>query len=204
MLAYLRSRGFEADAVARWSLSMSQDGSRLLIPVCGYSGRPVAWSGRALRPDVEPKYKNSPGFHKERWLYGLQHPCRGVPVLVEGQVDVWAVDAVGYSAYAVMGSEISDWQCAHVRGMSDRCILYPDGDGLALRWAGALHRWGVWALTPQIPYPADRVDVERKEMDPAWLFMEERSALIQNIAACAEYAGTCSTATLRLPLTRRY
>ena len=55
---------------------------RLLFVVRDERGRPVGFGGRALSPEGEPKYLNSPEtplFSKKRLLYGLSDGARGDP-----------------------------------------------------------------------------------------------------------------------------
>ena len=67
-----------------------------MFPICDRSGRVIAFGGRALAKDVQPKYKNSaetPLFHKGANLYNLHNARkaaheRGTVVAVEGYVDV--------------------------------------------------------------------------------------------------------------------
>src|SRR6185369_11017209 len=47
---------------------------RLIFPICDAIGRPIAFGGRKLREEDEPKYLNSPEtplFNKSATLYGL-------------------------------------------------------------------------------------------------------------------------------------
>ena len=68
---------------------------RLMIPICRDSGSVVAFGGRAMEAEQQPKYLNSPEtpiYSKGRTLYGL-HLTKadirrvGYAVLVEGYFD---------------------------------------------------------------------------------------------------------------------
>ena len=76
---------------------------RLIFPIWDRSGRIVAFGGRALNADQDPKYLNSPDtplFHKGQLVYGF-HLARSAwqkgirPLLVEGYFDVIACHAAG-------------------------------------------------------------------------------------------------------------
>src|SRR4029079_9790803 len=50
--------------------------NRLMIPICRDNGAIVAFGGRQMQPDQQPKYLNSPEtaiYVKGRTLYGLNH-----------------------------------------------------------------------------------------------------------------------------------
>ena len=71
--------------------------NRLMIPICRDSGSIIAFGGRAMRADQQPKYLNSPEtaiYVKGRTLYGLHLGKPSISrlkyaVLVEGYFD-WA------------------------------------------------------------------------------------------------------------------
>ena len=77
---------------------------RIIFPITDYRGRAIAFGGRALGADVQPKYLNSPEtplFHKSHVLYNGQ-PARaasrkgGHVVAVEGYIDVIACVVAGF------------------------------------------------------------------------------------------------------------
>ena len=69
--------------------------NRLMIPICRDTGAVIAFGGRALEADQQPKYLNSPEtpiYSKGRTLYGLNLSKAairqgGFAVLVEGYFD---------------------------------------------------------------------------------------------------------------------
>ena len=110
---------------------------RLMFPICDRSGRPIAFGGRALAKDIQPKYKNSPEtplFHKGSHLYNL-HAARkaahdrGAVVAVEGYVDVIAMTLAGHpNVVAGLGTALTADQCELLWKMAEEPILCFDGD----------------------------------------------------------------------------
>src|SRR4029453_9269863 len=76
---------------------------RLMFPIHNESGKVIAFGGRALRSDEEPKYLNSPEtpiYKKSATLYNLHRAKESIRkkdrvVLVEGYMDVIGVYAAG-------------------------------------------------------------------------------------------------------------
>ena len=77
--------------------------NRLMIPICRDTGSVIAFGGRALEKDQQPKYLNSPEtpiYSKGRTLYGLNLSKAairqsGFAVLVEGYFDFAQVYQAG-------------------------------------------------------------------------------------------------------------
>ncbi len=110
---------------------------RLMFPICDRSGRVIAFGGRALARDIQPKYKNSAEtglFHKGANLYNLHNARkaaheRGTVVAVEGYVDVISLDAAGFpNAVAGLGTALTPGQCELLWKMAEEPILCFDGD----------------------------------------------------------------------------
>ncbi|WP_374547852.1 DNA primase [Rhodoblastus sp.] len=110
---------------------------RLMFPIWDRSGRVIAFGGRALAKDVQPKYKNSaetPLFHKGANLYNLHNARkaaheRGTVVAVEGYVDVIAMSLAGFPhVVAGLGTALTADQCELLWKMAEEPILCFDGD----------------------------------------------------------------------------
>ena len=80
--AALLAQGFSQALLLQSGLVLQRDGgevvdrfrNRLMIPICRDTGSVVAFGGRAMTPDQQPKYLNSPEtpiYSKSRTLYGL-------------------------------------------------------------------------------------------------------------------------------------
>ena len=110
---------------------------RLMFPICDRGGKVIAFGGRALAKDVQPKYKNSaetPLFHKGSNLYNLHNARkaahdRGTVVAVEGYVDVISLALIGFPhVVAGLGTALTPDQCELLWKMAEEPILCFDGD----------------------------------------------------------------------------
>ncbi len=88
--------------------------NRLLFPIRQRQGKTVGFGGRALLPEQQPKYLNSPEtefFHKQSLFYGLwEAKTRKIPryIVVEGYLDVLQLAQQGFpEAVASMGTALS-------------------------------------------------------------------------------------------------
>ena len=117
---------------------------RVMFPISDWRGRVIAFGGRALDPEVSPKYLNSPEtalFHKGATLYNgaaaRQAAHRGATVIVvEGYVDVIAMVAAGYEAtVAPLGTALTADQLHALWKLADEPVLCFDGDKAGLRAA---------------------------------------------------------------------
>src|SRR5262245_36559788 len=110
---------------------------RLLFVVRDERGRPVGFGGRALSPQGEPKYLNSPEspiFSKKRLLYGLFQAREAIRrrdrvVLVEGYFDHLALLRAGVAeTVASMGTALTPEQAERLRRLTGHAIVCYDGD----------------------------------------------------------------------------
>ncbi len=118
--------------------------NRLIFPICDESGRPIAFGGRKLNPEDEPKYLNSPEsalFHKSGTLYGL-HLARKtilnsrIALVTEGYTDVIACHQYGIpNAVATLGTALTSDHARLLGRLCDTIILVFDGDAAGQRAA---------------------------------------------------------------------
>ena len=110
----LLKQGFSQALLLRAGLLVQRDDgsvidrfrNRLMIPICRDTGSVIAFGGRALDADQQPKYLNSPEtpiYSKSRTLYGLNLSKAairqgGFAVLVEGYFDFAQVYQAGVQA----------------------------------------------------------------------------------------------------------
>ena len=118
---------------------------RLMFPIRDGRGRVIAFGGRALAPDQQPKYLNSPEtplFHKGTVLYNLDRargPAHdaGRIIAVEGYMDVIAMTRAGFAnTVAPLGTALTEEQLRLMWRMTPEPILCFDGDVAGLKAAG--------------------------------------------------------------------
>ena len=117
---------------------------RIMFPIRDARGRCIAFGGRAMDPNDQAKYLNSPEtelFDKGRSLYN-HGPAReasgkGQPLVVaEGYMDVIALSEAGFRAsVAPLGTAVTEHQLAMLWRISDEPIIALDGDEAGLRAA---------------------------------------------------------------------
>jgi DNA primase len=117
---------------------------RVIFPIGDLRGRVVAFGGRALDADAQPKYLNSPEtplFHKGATLYNIAAARAAAHkgatlVAVEGYVDVIAMVQAGFdAAVAPLGTALTADQLALMWKMADEPVLCFDGDAAGRRAA---------------------------------------------------------------------
>src|SRR5436190_3987886 len=110
---------------------------RLIFPVFDAQGKPIAFGGRTLDPDGEPKYLNSPetpAYTKGHHLYGL-HLTRddirrqGFAILVEGYLDLIVPYQFGVrNLVASLGTALTPEQVKLVGRFARKVLVNYDGD----------------------------------------------------------------------------
>ena len=153
---HLRAKGVAEDLIIEAGLakpSTRQGGkpydtfrNRIIFPIRDPRGRCIAFGGRAMDPNDNAKYLNSPEtllFDKSRTLYN-HGPAReaagkGQPLIVaEGYMDVIALSEAGFgAAVAPLGTAITEHQIQLLWRIADEPIIALDGDRAGL---GAAHR----------------------------------------------------------------
>lgn len=110
---------------------------RLIFPICDHKGQIIAFGGRIMRSEQQPKYLNSPEtplFHKRKTLYNL-HNAKNIArkneriIVVEGYMDVIALDEAGISeSVAALGTAFSEDHLAMLWKIVPSPIICLDGD----------------------------------------------------------------------------
>jgi DNA primase len=150
---HLRGKGVREDLIlgAGLAKASSKGGkpydtfrNRIMFPIRDPRGRCIAFGGRAMDPDDNAKYLNSPEtelFDKGRSLYN-HGPARtaagkGQPLIVaEGYMDVIALDSGGFQAsVAPLGTAITENQLQMLWRIAPEPIIALDGDTAGLRAA---------------------------------------------------------------------
>ena len=110
---------------------------RLTFPIEDVRGRVIGFGGRALLPDQEPKYLNTPEtpvFHKRQALYGYPAALESIRragrvILCEGYFDRIAFARAGMGeALATCGTALTAEHGAQLRRRTREVVLVFDGD----------------------------------------------------------------------------
>ena len=108
-----------------------------MIPIARDTGTVIAFGGRALEADQQPKYLNSPEtpiYTKSRTLYGLNltkgHVRKGnFALIVEGYFDFAQVhQAGGFPVIATCGTALTSQQAQMLRRFAAKAVLCYDAD----------------------------------------------------------------------------
>ena len=152
---YLGSKGVSVEDMIETGLLIAGDDiplpydrfrDRIIIPIHDQRGRVIAFGGRALKSDVQPKYLNSPEtsiFHKGSFVFNF-HRARepahkvGSVVAVEGYMDAIAIYQAGIkSVVATMGTAFTEEQITMLWRLSSEPVICFDSDRAGI---AAAHR----------------------------------------------------------------
>jgi DNA primase len=118
--------------------------NRLIFPIHDQIGRVIAFGGRKINEEDEPKYLNSAesrAFDKSATLYGLFQAAREiqkrrVAVITEGYTDTIACHQAGLcNAVATLGTALTRRHASVLRRLCDTVVLLFDGDEAGQRAA---------------------------------------------------------------------
>jgi DNA primase len=118
--------------------------NRIMFPIRDARGRCIAFGGRAMDPNDNAKYLNSPDtelFDKGRNLYNFasarEAAGKGKPLIVaEGYMDVIALSEAGFTAaVAPLGTAVTDTQLQLMWRIAPEPIIALDGDAAGIRAA---------------------------------------------------------------------
>jgi DNA primase len=200
---HLAGKGFPVEAMAEAGLLIHGEDipvpyesfrDRLMFPIADRSGRIIAFGGRTLEKDGQPKYKNSPEtplFHKGSVLYNhhVARKCahelgaQATVIVVEGYVDVISMAQAGVgNCVAPLGTALTPDQCALLWKMAEEPVLCFDGDKAGRK---AAYR----ALDMALPYLGEgrslRFALLPEGQDPDDLARSGGAAAIQAVIANA-------------------
>lgn len=111
--------------------------NRVIFPIRDPRGRCIAFGGRAIQADQQPKYINSPEskyYHKSQILYGFYEGLENIKrerqlILVEGYLDVMRLHDFGFQqAVATCGTALTVEHIRFAKRYVDKIILVLDGD----------------------------------------------------------------------------
>jgi len=141
----LLDKGYSQALLVRAGLLVQRDDgtvidrfrNRLMIPIARDTGAIIAFGGRALEADQQPKYLNSPEtpiYSKSRTLYGLNLAKAairqgGFAVMVEGYFDFAQVFQSGVQAVvASCGTALTPQQAQYLGRFAKKVVLSFDPD----------------------------------------------------------------------------
>ncbi|MGF6375587.1 DNA primase [Clostridiales Family XIII bacterium PM5-7] len=112
--------------------------NRVIFPIINTNGKVIGFGGRAIDPNDNPKYLNSPEskvFQKKNNLYGLNLGRQSVGkegfiILVEGYMDTIALYQSGIeNVSASLGTALTENQAKLIKRYTKNVILSYDADG---------------------------------------------------------------------------
>jgi len=115
---------------------------RIMIPIRDHRDRLAGFGARAIDPDDQPKFLNSPQtdlFDKGRLLYGLDKARKAIrsqdqAVIVEGYMDVMGLFQAGFeNVVSPMGTALSENQLRLLKRYSRNVVLALDPDAAGSR-----------------------------------------------------------------------
>ena len=149
---------------------------RIIFPLKDASGKVIAFSGRALSKETEPKYLNSPDtlvFTKHEVLYGLDKAKEKIrrldyTILVEGQIDLVLSHQSGVeNTVASSGTAFTQAHLERLKKISKRIILAFDGDGAgdkaAEKSTELAMRLGLEVKIAKLPHGKDPAEIAKSD-----------------------------------------
>jgi len=147
---YLMEKGYSEKDILSAGMASERDSGgsydrfrhRVMIPIRDSRGRLSGFGARALDPDDQPKFLNSPQtalFDKGRLLYGLDKARKAIrsadqAVIVEGYMDVMALHQEGFAnAVSPMGTALSENQLRLLKRFSRNIVLALDPDAAGIQ-----------------------------------------------------------------------
>ena len=144
-IEYLKQKGFSFKNIQDTGIALlntsgmsDNNAGRLVFPIIDKSGQVVGFSARKMSGDDDsPKYVNSPEtqiFTKGKILYNFNNAKQtvkhdGYIYLVEGFMDVFALDSIGItSCVALMSTKLTSFHIEELRKLNVEIRVCLDGD----------------------------------------------------------------------------
>jgi len=144
-IEYLKQKGFSFKNIEDTGIALLQtsgmsdnNAGRLIFPIFDKTGQVVGFSARKMTSgDDAPKYVNSPEtriFNKRKVLYNFNNAKQtvkhdGYIYLVEGFMDVFALDSIGItSCVALMSTKLTNDHIDELRKLNVEVRVCLDGD----------------------------------------------------------------------------
>jgi DNA primase len=144
---------------------------RLMFPIIDPSGHVLAFGGRVLSFEDQPKYLNSPEsllFSKGRTFYGLHATQSAIAkqrcvIIVEGYLDLISLWQAGLrNVVATLGTALTPFHMEVLRRYTDQIVLLFDGDAAGKRAAWrSLESFLKASLFPKMVFLPDGEDPDQ-------------------------------------------
>ncbi len=166
--------------------------NRLMFPIRDAAGRTVAFTGRALDPNDQAKYLNSPEtdlYKKSEILFGMDKAKdairqRGFALLVEGQMDLLLLHQIGFTnTIALSGTALTPQHLSLIKRYADNLMLALDSDRAGLN---ASMKNAIVALKSGMRVKAVKLPVGK---DPADLAVSDPKDLTNRIKDAQPIVG---------------
>ncbi len=145
LLEEMTAKGWSRELAIKAGLATEREGGRIgdcfrgriMFPIRNQAGDTVAFGGRVLDPESQPKYLNSPEtvlFSKRRTLYGIHEALpqirkSGRLLLLEGYMDVIGAHQHGVDwAVAPLGTALTNEHAGLIRRYAKDTVVMFDGD----------------------------------------------------------------------------
>ena len=183
---FLSSCGlFVSSRAAQSLVALFRD--RIMFPIRNHRDEVVAFGGRSVRPEVQPKYLNSPEtahFRKGELLFGAPEVFRRIRregrfVLVEGYLDVLAVERTGVEpAVAPLGTSATADQLRLLKRHAEKGGLLFDNDEAGRRAAER-----ILVLAERMDLNLEVIELPRGK-DPADIIEKQGIEALNNCLKC--------------------
>ena len=177
VIQYLQQKGFSLKNIENTGIALVQtsgmndnNSGRLIFPIRDHNGQVVGFSARRLVDDDSAKYVNSPDtkvFTKSNILYNYHIAKQnakhdGYVYVVEGFMDVFALDSIGISScVALMSTKLTTRHVEMLRALGVEIRLCLDGDK-----PGQAAMMKIMSQLDEAKLPYRLVSVPREVRDP--------------------------------------
>lgn len=197
-LEFARARGYSEKALLDAGLIIRREGGgyfdrfyrRVIFPICDHLSRCIAFGGRGVSEETQPKYLNSPEteiYHKGAVLYALdlakqEISRRREAIICEGYFDALQMHQFGFTnSVATLGTALTQQQAQLLRHSCERVLFLYDGDEAGekamLRGAEVLFRNGFQIKVVLLPDGNDPDSFLRTKGVDALQLLLEREAV---------------------------
>ncbi len=145
LLNHLKGKGFKEDELVKANLAnTSKNGrgcydsfsDRVMFPIIDLRGNVIAFGGRVMAADIQPKYLNTsdtPVFSKKNNIYALNFAKKKIRndriILVEGYMDVIAMHNAGFEeTVATLGTALTKEQAKIISRYCKEIVICYDSD----------------------------------------------------------------------------